>query len=78
MKKTRKIISIIALVVWTSLSFAQAPPDPGGGADDGGELVGGGSAPIGGGIITLITAGIVYGFTKMKFTKDDTDLKKIG
>lgn len=76
MKNIRKIIGILALVLWTSLSFAQAPSEPGGGAGGGGEIVGG-SAPIGGGLYLLLIAGFAYGFTKIKILKEE-DLNKVG
>ena len=60
------IIKRIALIVFftftLSMSFADLPPDPGGGGPTG-DPVGGGS-PIGGGLlITLVLSG-VYGAKK--------------
>lgn len=76
MKNIRKIIGILAFILWTGLSFAQAPSEPGGGAVGGGEIVGG-SAPVGDGLYIMLIAGFAYGFTKIKFLKEE-DLNKIG
>ncbi len=74
MKKTRNIISIIAIIAVASISLvnAQAPPPPnnnsGGGsshAPDGGNTPVGGSAPIGSGVVLLIALGSAYGSKKV-------------
>jgi hypothetical protein len=56
------ILAITMLLIMVSIStFADLPPDPGGGA--GGQPVGGG-APLDGGLIISIVMAALYGFRK--------------
>lgn len=71
MKKTKRILSIIAFVTWSVLSFAQAPPNPGGTEGDGTVGDSGGGAPIGSGVTIMIAAAAVYGFGKHKLAIED-------
>jgi hypothetical protein len=67
MKKIiRSIIVVVVLLVtpiFLSSTFADTPPDPGGGPGSGDSPVGGG-APIGGGLIIMLALGAVYGSKK--------------
>lgn len=66
MKNIKKIILSIAIIFFTSFSFAQmlAPEDPGGEPGGGDDPIGGG-APISGGITVLLSLGLAYGGTKL-------------
>ncbi len=64
MEKATKYLVIIAVIsfIFVLPVLGDQPPDPGG--DPTGEPVGG--APIGGGLITMILAGIIYGVQKLR------------
>lgn len=62
MKKSFKIIALIAFVLITSITFAQ-PPDPVEDPNVGGDELGG-NAPIGTGIVTLLVLGGGYALVK--------------
>ena len=74
----KKIILSLVFVFAVSFSFAQAngPEDPpGGGPGDDDPPVG---APISGGLVVMLAAGVVYGgkkvFTLMKENKENIEL----
>ena len=56
-------LSILSLI--SVSSFADQPPDPGGGGPGEGDLPVGGGAPIGGGLIILASLGAAYGAKKV-------------
>lgn len=65
-KTLRKLLLTIVLVLpLTLISFADLPPDPGGGGPGGGDEPVGGGSPIGGGLIILVSLGMGYGARKV-------------
>jgi hypothetical protein len=68
MKKSIIKIAVLSFLIcspfFVSLSFADAPPDPGGGPGGGDGPVGGGS-PIGGGLTILFALGAAYSGKKI-------------
>ncbi|RLD62297.1 MAG: hypothetical protein DRJ05_00750 [Bacteroidetes bacterium] len=58
------VIFLLATPIFMSNSFADAPPDPGGGGPGTGDLPVGGGAPIGGGLIIMLALGAAYGSKK--------------
>ncbi|OQX77565.1 MAG: hypothetical protein B6D61_06935 [Bacteroidetes bacterium 4484_249] len=58
------ILSTVLSFSFALVSFADQPPDPGGGPGSGDDPVGGG-APIGGGLIVLLSLAIGYGAKKV-------------
>lgn len=69
MKKITTVIifTLVLMLIFTLPSFADTPPDPGGGGPTG-DPVGGGT-PIGGGLIILALSSLVYGFRKWKLNR---------
>lgn len=63
-KKFTVLSFLISLCFITNFSFADAPPDPGGGPGGGAGPVGGG-APLGSGLVLLIGLGSAYGSMKV-------------
>ena len=62
----KKILAITAILMISGFSLlAQAPPSPPVNANEGGGPVGGGGAPIGSGIVLLITMAAGYGGKKV-------------
>lgn len=65
MKKIIRRLTVILLFIFAAVFYgnnliADEPPNPGGGPGTG-DLPVGGSAPIGGGILLLMTLGTAYG-----------------
>lgn len=69
MKKLfRSLVTIAIILIGITLaqvSFAQPPQPPSSGSDGGNNTPMGGAAPIGGGLIFLLAAGIGYGAKKV-------------
>jgi hypothetical protein len=69
MKNKFRIIAIsltFGLIIgFSALSIAQPPDPPGGHGADGNQLPGGGMAPVGSGIVMLISMGAAYGARKV-------------
>ncbi len=63
-KILRLLVAVFIFCLLSFLSFADQPPDPGGGGPGGGTPVGG-SSPIGGGLIITLVLGVIYGTRKM-------------
>jgi len=59
------LLTIVLLLPLTFISFADQPPDPGGGGPGGGDDPVGGGSPIGGGLIILLSLGMGYGAKKI-------------
>ena len=66
MEKATKYLVIIAIIclIFVLPVLGDQPPDPGG--DPTGEPVGG--APIAGGLVTMILAGLIYGIQKIRMS----------
>ena len=65
---TKALVTIIIGIVLTfsvQNIYADAPPDPGSGGPGSGDQPVGGGAPLGGGLIMLISMGVAYGFKKV-------------
>ncbi|MBL7903902.1 MAG: hypothetical protein JNL22_02665 [Bacteroidales bacterium] len=63
----KKLIIIVSLIV-APLAFTFAQPNPGnnsGGTPVGGDPIGGGTAPIGGGVVLLLSMAAGYGLKKV-------------
>ena len=70
MKKFSKLVIAFSVIIFSNLfvpfnSFAQGPSDPGFPSDPGGDP----DAPIDGGIVLLMAAGVLYGIKKVKAEK---------
>jgi len=64
MKKLFKI-SIFALIIFLSTTLLAQPPDPSGNPNNDGEDELGGNAPIGSGLVLLLSLGAAYGGRKV-------------
>ncbi|MCD4684254.1 MAG: hypothetical protein K8R86_13295 [Bacteroidales bacterium] len=66
LKILRKLLlTTVLLLPLTFISFADQPPDPGGGGPGGGDLPVGGGSPIGSGLVLLLSLGMGYGAKKV-------------
>jgi hypothetical protein len=63
------LLATIFLLMLSYISFADQPPDPGGGPGGGDDPVGGGS-PIGGGGIVMLVLSFYYGFRKIYLQRE--------
>jgi hypothetical protein len=57
------IMATLFFLMLSFISFADQPPDPGGGPGGGDPPVGGGS-PVGGGLAVMVILSLGYGFMK--------------
>ncbi len=65
-KKSLRLFALLTFFTCMSLmSFADLPPDPGGGGPGTGDKPVGGGSPIGGGLIILASLGAAYGAKKV-------------
>ncbi|MEZ5195163.1 MAG: hypothetical protein R2764_01795 [Bacteroidales bacterium] len=73
MNKRINYFLLTTVVLFASImsSFADQPPNPGGGPGGGDEPVGGG-APIGGGLLILLTMAIGYGIKRFNELRKDS------
>mgnify|MGYP003592161168 CR=1 FL=1 len=75
-KHLSKSLTLIALTIWASVSFAQVPPPPPSGHGSGGNVPAGGGATLGGGIGIIIALGAAYGGRKLyQFYKGSNSLE---
>jgi hypothetical protein len=70
MKKFSKLVMAFSIIIFSLLivsinSFAQGPSDPGFPDDPGGDP----DAPIDGGIVLLVAAGVLYGIKRVRTEK---------
>jgi hypothetical protein len=56
---SKLLFTIVFLLMFSFISFADQPPDPGGGPGGGDDPVGGGS-PLGGGLISMLILSSLY------------------
>lgn len=69
-----KLLIIIGFLLLNIGVIAQGPPPPPGENGSGGNQANGGSAPIGGGLETLLILGLVYGSKKtIKLRKKNSE-----
>jgi len=64
------LLTIVLVLSLTIISFADLPPDPGGGGPGGGDDPVGGGSPIGSGLVILISLGMGYGAKKVYQNKN--------
>ena len=65
-KKSLRLFALLTFFTFMGLmSFADLPPDPGGGGPGSGDKPVGGGSPIGGGLIILASLGAAYGAKKV-------------
>lgn len=60
----KHLLVILFFLMLSFVSFADAPPDPGGGPGGGDPPVGGGS-PINGGTVFMLVLSLVYGIKRL-------------
>ena len=58
-------LATLFFLMLSFMSFADQPPDPGGGGPGGGDDPVGGGSPVGGGIIVMLTLSVGYGIRKI-------------
>lgn len=73
MNKRIRYILLTTVVLFSTvmISFADQPPNPGGGPGGGDDPVGGG-APIGGGLLILFSMAIGYGIKRFNELRKDS------
>lgn len=66
LKILRKLLlTTVLLLPLTFISFADQPPDPGGGGPGGGDEPVGGGSPLGSGLVLLMSLALGYGAKKV-------------